>query len=221
MSRIFAFVLVAVSCGTGFSFAQEAELETILANDLNRLQTFFMLAHNGINGSQRMEPTEEQRQAFSKLQSERELIQTQISEAIKEKDRPTRIVKMEALKESLSALEKSLTSEILLPHQLEDLRKAEFAQYLRQFKGDFARVVENYYGREFGMTSSQKKRWETLRKSQELKKQEANREYNEKLRKIEDEARAELAEIFTPKQAKMIRELSGINLEKTRPTKNE
>ena len=189
-------------------------VELKLANEFKRIQMFFDIARNRIVGDNETEATPEQIEEFKALEKKREEVQSLIHESVKIKDFDKRMASLKTVTVAMSELEGQLVDEILLPHQVVILRQREFKRLLDQKAGNFEAVIEEHYGKKFGMTDSQKKALKKVRRDQYLEKKKASQEYALKVQKIDAEAKSKLGKILTPQQIKMVEELSGIEFSK-------
>lgn len=211
MLMILSGLIFAVPCNAQETPAKPSSdsVETQLANEYNRIQMFFNIARNRIIGVNDTEAMPAQIEEFKALEKKREEVQSLIKETTKIKDVEKRLASLEAVIAGMSDLEDELVNDILLPQQVVVLRQREFKFLLNKKAGDFEAVIAEYYGKEFGMTEAQKKEMKKIRSEQNSAKRKAGQEYSREIQKIDAEAKSKLGKIFTPKQIKMVEELSG------------
>lgn len=205
-----AFLLVLAVPARGQD--DDGAAERMLLLEMNRIQSVFQLAHNGIVGSRQLEPVGEQIDKFSELQLKREEIQKSINLVGGIKDREERMEKWQQILTSMKSLETELKENVLLPHQNDMLKQSEFSLLLSRLNGDFAKVIETYYNEQFGLTEKQAEQLVKLRKEISDKKRELSQEYNRKIQELEKRNREKLSSIFSPRQKEMIERLSGKKL---------
>jgi vacuolar-type H+-ATPase subunit I/STV1 len=184
-------------------------VERMLILQLNRIQSVFQLAQNGMVGSRQFEPIPEQVDKFAELQLKREEIQKAIAQVGKTEDRTERMAKWQAILDSMKSLEAELKEDILLPHQIDMLKQKEFSLLLTQLNGDFEKVIETYYDEQFGLTKKQAEQLAVLRDEISAEKRKLSEEYQKKLQKLEAKQKEKLSSVFSPRKKEIIEGLSG------------
>lgn len=111
--------------------------------------------------------------------------------------------------QKMKGFEDKLSSEILLPHQNSELRKMVFAKLLADNSDDWYATLSTYYPAEFKLTEDQKRKMKQIKSSATEEIAKAKKEFDEKLKKIRLAARDEIKDVLTPKQSKILSELTG------------
>ena len=119
---------------------------------------------------------------------------------------------MQAVYLGLKTLEDKLTSDILLPNQVELLRQSEFASLLQRYNGDFDKTISQFYDVEFNLTTEQKKLVRDLQVEKRAKIRKLALEYQRQVQDVQNESKRRLASVLTPKQRTIIEKLSGEKL---------
>ncbi len=111
--------------------------------------------------------------------------------------------------QKMTGFENRLSSEILLPHQNSELRKMVFAKLVAENSDDWYTTLSTYYPAEFKLTEDQKRKMKQIKSSTTEEIAKAKKEFEEKLKKIRLAARNEIKDVLTPKQSKILSELTG------------
>jgi Spy/CpxP family protein refolding chaperone len=211
--RIFLPVFILALVFSSAAVAQDAAspstaADSALANSLNlRLHSMQVALNESRNLKSELELVETQRDALETLSAEYgQMVQG--------------LVKLEktegGMKEGISLclrrmddFEKTLSSDILLPHQSAELRKIVFAELVRDNGGNLISTLAVYYPQHFTLDKNQERGMKEITLSAKDKLAKAKREYEEKIKKIRTETESAVHEVLTPKQSKLLTKLSG------------
>ena len=211
--RIFLSVLILALVVPSAALAQDAassnaSSDVALANLLNlRLHSMQVALNETRNLKSDLELVDNQRDALEAL-------------SLKYAHMVQNLVKLEktegGMQESISlclqkmdTFENTLSSEILLPHQSAELRKMVFAELVRNNGGSLISTLSVYYPQQFKLDKDQEKRMKEVTQSAKEKLAKAKKEYEEKIDKIRMETENAVHKVLSPKQSKLLTELSG------------
>lgn len=211
--RKFLPVLILALVVSSATVAQDAAStntasDSALANSLNlRLHTMQVALKQTRNLKSDLELVDNQRHALESLSLE----YAQITQAIMKLDK-TESGRKEGVSlclKKMDAFEKTLTSDILLPHQSAELRKMVFAELVQNNGGNLISTLSVYYPQQFKLDKDQERRMKDVTQATKEKLAKAKEEYEEKIKKIRIETEKAVHKFLTPKQSKLLTELSG------------
>ena len=209
--RICTLIIAIALLSPSIAKAQPDEQELSLALEINRIQAVLNAAENQILRTNWLEPSEDQREALQELLKSK----TAIREAMRNATQlplSDRIQALKGVQASLQAVEGELRTEILLPHQLIPFDHQEFENLLFLHQGDYVKVVGTYYGKQFDLSVEQKKKLDSVKQKTSEKLEQLRVQFEIDKAGIGNDARKELAGIFTPEQVKFIEKVSGEKL---------
>ncbi len=194
--------------------------ETSLIEKLNRVQILFLVAEGTLVGSEGLALTPEQKEAFRTLKEKRNSLAVMF-EGITKGSPEERIGKLKKALAAHKELETTLTDEILLPHQAERLRVAEFKNLLSRNNGDFLLVVEKFFGDRVEFSGKQQTELEKLSKNARAKRARLHSRHREELQQLNDEIRVEIGKVLRPEQVLVLEQISGSKFSKKSNSKSD
>ncbi len=210
--------IAAISFVLPFAFLVQGHCQQLLTGDegieFNRMQHTFSAALSLINRTDlgrpdRLATTREQKEKFIEFDERREALTATLSDVLKGSEEERRANCLELIKK-FKLMETELKEEILLPFQVERLEKATFLRQVRNFRGNYSRVIDiSYYRRFFHISDQQKQQLETLNMEKEKEIQKILKERKERIAEVETRSRKELRRLFTKEQEKVMEDLSG------------
>ena len=108
----------------------------------------------------------------------------------------------------ISELEKELTNEILLPHQVTVLRTEVFARSVQQFSGNITSAIMANHRDEFELSDAQTAQLKELEKNATEQINQAREKFRSQMEEIARDDQTKLDEIFTDKQRKILDEMN-------------
>jgi hypothetical protein len=207
-------VLCLVVCSSA-SLAQDAgpdatSKDSALANSLNlRMHTMQLALTEARNLKSDLELVENQRDALDALAAEYGQMVQILMKLEKTENGMKEAVSLCLRK--MDAFEETLSSDILLPHQSAELRKMVFAELVQDNGGNLISALAIYYPQQFDLDENQKRQMKDITLSSKEKIAKAKQEYEEKLGRIRLETENAVHNVLTPKQSKLLTELSGRN----------
>ncbi len=177
-------------------------------HELNRIQSYFSLVRSNLLGGEGLAFTDVQKAAFAELDAKRTALRP-LYKGLTEGPTEERLAKTKAVLADLKRLHIDLTGNVLLPHQLELLKKAEFDNLLIHTRGNLLAAIDNYYEDAFELSDQQRKKLKELEKEVAERRKELAKKSQEKSKKLEEEMRLKFGKVFTPEQLKLLEEMSG------------
>ena len=200
--------LIALFSSTCFSQNTPTE-DAALVNELNfRLQTMRLAMSEAQNLDSDMELVDDQRGKLSTLTDDYKKMILSIKEFEKNDDMQAGLAMCLT---KMDTFEQRLSSDILLPHQSDALRTMVFTKLIKEQGGDLISTLAVYYPKQFQFTDAQEKRMDKIKTETAAKIAETKREFEEKLKKISADTRAEIHTVLTPQQSKTLTDLSGVS----------
>lgn len=210
--KIFLAVCFVVSVFSAHACSQDSETivseNQDLTNSLNlRLQTMQIALGEVSNLKSDLELVESQRQSLESLSDDYNQMVKSLMKL--EKDRSGSEEAIALCLRKMKDFENRLSSDILLPHQNSELRKMVFAKLVSENRDDWFATLSTYYPNEFQLTADQKRQMKKIKMLTTDKIAKAKLEFDKKLKGIRDDAKNEIRNVLTPKQAKILTELTG------------
>lgn len=219
--RFLSIVILLATCTTVSAQDNLVEKEKQLSYEVNRIQTFFMIAQDNFFSSDQIEVTKNQTEQFKELLKKREFVHETMNGLAVASSIQERVELLRVIKAKLTSLRSELTEDILLPHQSIILLHREFSDLLQALDGNYELVFERYFGEKFGLTQDQKARIEEVELDSDEKAKIVIAKYQAEMRKIRAERRSKVSKIFTARQKQLIQKYSGVDFDQVQSSTKE
>ena len=200
-------LLMLIACGqAGTAQTKDVERQTQMGLEYNRLmRRLKIIDQHAKMAKSKLELTKDQQDELKELRRKhQEVVKSSLEiENVDEK--------LAFLLSQLDSLDKRVSRDILLPHQVRLLDQEVYSHYMRLYQGNLAAAIVGGYGGFIGLTKNQSEKVAEL--SSTLKKEigEAKKEFEEKIRMISEKGNKKLSEILTPDQMKTLKNLRQSN----------
>ncbi len=180
--------------------------ENEFAAKINRLNSRLSLANQALKGgTSDLELAENQKELLVELRKRHQLIVKELKTfGPNERDKAKQF-----LFDNISRLETELTTDILLPHQVEIINEKLFERQLSMFGGNLFQAMLTGYRDQLGLDDKQLAELKKLSKETSDKLAEAKARFQEEVDEIKKDAKKKLEKALTEKQLEVIAKAKG------------